>query len=137
MSHAGMDASEGAGARRARRLAAVVRQSIADEIAKMSDPSLREAIITGVDVGVDLDLATVYFFVRGGAGEISATEAAFERCAGRLRKAVAHNLQAKRVPKLRFRVDEGMVRGMSVEDRLGEIAGRPGSRVPERVEGGD
>lgn len=137
MSAAGMDESGAGGARRARRLAAVVRQAIANEISKMSDPSLQGVVITGVDVGVDLDLATVYFFVRGGEEELSAAEAAFERSAGRLRRSVARRLQARRVPKLRFRVDEGILRGMSVEDRLAEISGAKGYAVSEKGEAGE
>ncbi len=110
------------GARRARRLAAVLRQAIADEVARLSDPSLQDVAITGVDVGADLDLATVYFFARGGAAERSAAQEALERCSGRLRKSLSRRLDTRRVPNLRFRIDEGIVRGMAVDDRLAEIA---------------
>jgi len=108
--------------RRARRLAALLRQAISEELARMADPSLQDAVVTGVDVGVDLDLATVYFFVRGGADAVAAAQTALERSQGRLRTSLAHQVRMKRVPKLRFKVDEGIVRGISVEERLAEIA---------------
>jgi ribosome-binding factor A len=132
-----MEDPAGEGALRARRLAAVVRQAVADELSKMSDPSLKNAVVTGVDVGIDLDLATVYYFARGGGDEISAAQAALEKATGRLRQAVAKRLRAKRVPKLRFRLDEGIVRGMTIDDRLAEISRSTGSNVPERDEPGD
>lgn len=116
--------------RRARRLAAVVRQAISEELGRMSDPALQDVVVTGVDVGVDLDLATVYFFVRGGADALRTAQEALDRSQGRLRKSVARWLHTKRVPKLRFRVDEGIVRGMSVEDKLAEIA-TMGANSPE------
>ncbi len=122
MSEALMDIWEAGGPRRARRLAAAVRHAVAEEVAKLADPCLTDVVITGVDVGVDLDLATVYFYRRGGPDALATAEAALSRSAGRLRSAVGSHLRTRRVPRLRFRVDEGMTRGIAIEDRLAELA---------------
>lgn len=109
--------------RRARRLAVTIQRVLAAEISELSDPALEGVSVTGVDVGVDLDLATVHFYCMGTTPRLEEAQAALERATPRLRRALSAALRTKKVPRLRFKVDSGIKRGLEVERRLSEISG--------------
>jgi ribosome-binding factor A len=107
--------------RRAKRLASVIQQVLARQISELSDPALEGVFITAVEVGVDLDLATVYFYCSGEDQEFHEAAAALERAVPRFRRTLSASLHTKKVPRLRFKKDPGIESGLTVEKRLSEI----------------
>lgn len=113
------------------RLGELLREILADELARIDDDRLTFVTITGVEVDRDLAFADVYFStvdldhdVEAAAAEILA------RHRRRLQSAVGRQAHVRRVPALRFHPDEGMRAGARVEEILRSL--RPeGGEAPE------
>ncbi len=85
----------------------------------MHDPALEGHIITVPEVRMspDLKLATIYVMPLGGRG-IADVTAALERNKKFLRGEVAHRVNLKFAPDLRFRVDERFDEAERIEKLL-------------------
>jgi ribosome-binding factor A len=101
---------QGSGAsQRQLRVGELVRHAIADMLARgdVHDPVIEAHLITVPEVRMspDLRLATIYVMPMGGR---DATEvvAAFDRHKKYLRAEIAHRINLKFAPDIRFRVDE-------------------------------
>ncbi len=105
---------------RLERVGELVREVLADEIPKLTDPGLGFVSITGVRISADLRHAVVYFSVLDRADE-EATAAALGRARSRLQRALGTNLTMKRTPVLRFEADRGIVDGENIDAILREI----------------
>ncbi len=133
------------------RVNEVVREVIADELERLSDPRLGLVTVTGVDVSADLRHATVYYSAldsgreqpkrsrrRGaqpvGAREVDATPteeaqaefkkqtgAALRSAAPHLRTALGRQVRLKYVPELHFREDPAIEQGQRVEAIIREL----------------
>jgi len=115
---------------RTARVNEVVREVLADEIEKLSDPRLGLVTITGVDVSADLQHASVYYSAlgqpgsrRGGAtvptttdDTRAATQAALRSAASHLRAALGRQVRLKYVPELVFHEDPSIAQGERVEE---------------------
>ena len=97
------------GSQRQLRVGETVRHAVADILSQGSvhDPALEGHIITVPEVRMspDLKLATVYVMPLGGRDTKAVLEA-LERNKKFLRGEVAHRVNLKFAPALRFRVDE-------------------------------
>jgi len=97
------------GSQRQLRVGELVRHAIAEMLTRgdIPDPVIEGHLITIPEVRMtaDLRLATVYVMPLGGrdAGDVMA---AFERHKKLLRTEVAHRINLKFAPDIRFRVDE-------------------------------
>jgi ribosome-binding factor A len=119
-------------ARRYERIARVnevVREVLAEELERLSDPRVGFVTVTGVEVTPDLRQATVYYSalapVRGDADAVA--EAAKETAAG-LRAATPHlqaeigrQVRMKYTPHLVFREDPAMRTGERVDEILRQL----------------
>jgi ribosome-binding factor A len=135
---------------RSARVNEVVRETIADEVERLSDPRLGLVTITGVDVSPDLRQATVYYSAletasggrgrgpraqrdqRGddGAREVdsareaeqrAATRAALESAAPHLRAELGRQVRMKYTPELTFREDPAVAQGTRIEEIIREL----------------
>jgi ribosome-binding factor A len=139
------------------RVNEVVREVVADELERLSDPRLGLVTVTGVEVSNDLRHATVYYSAldagreqpkrsrRRGAppsaepdadatvadaqAEFKAqTRAALRSAAPHLRTALGRQVRLKYVPELTFREDPAIEQGERVEAIIREIHSQEGQR---------
>ena len=120
---------------RTARVNEVVREVLADEIERLSDPRLGFVTVTGVEVTPDLRQATVYFSaLRPPTDQRAATEATLdtpadaEETAAALQSAAAHlqsvigrQVRMKYTPHLVFREDPAMRTGERVDEILRQL----------------
>src|SRR4051812_46348508 len=109
------------GSQRQLRVAETVRHAIADILAQGSvhDPDLEGHIVTVPEVRMspDLKLATVYVMPLGGK-DTDVVIAALARNKRFLRGAVAHRVNLKFAPDLRFRIDDRFDEAERIEKLL-------------------
>lgn len=101
-----------------RRVNELLREVIADEVAKLKDPGLGFVTITGVDTAPDLRTARVYYTVLGEDEQREETQAALERATSRIRAATGEQVRLKYLPTLDFEYDESVERGLRMEELL-------------------
>lgn len=106
---------------RARRVGELVRHALADMFTRgeVHDPVIETHMITVPEVRMspDLRLATVYVMPLGGKDE-GEVLAALERSKRFLRGEVAHRVNLKFAPELRFRIDERFDEATRIEKLL-------------------
>jgi ribosome-binding factor A len=119
-SHHKRDSAPG-GSQRQLRVGEIVRHAVADILAQggVHDPELEGHIITVPEVRMspDLKLATVYVMPLGGK-DTEKVIAALARNKKFLRGEVAHRVNLKFAPDLRFRVDERFDEAERIEKLL-------------------
>ena len=111
---------------RTARVNEVVREVLADELERLSDPRLGFVTVTGVEVTPDLRQATVYYSALAPAGaDPEARAEASEETAEALRSATAHlqaeigrQVRMKYTPHLLFREDPAIRTGERVDEIL-------------------
>jgi ribosome-binding factor A len=116
-----------------RRANETLREVIADEVTRLTDPGLGFVTITGVDTAPDLRSARVYYSVLGDDEQAEETARALGRAASHLRAAVGRRVRLKYTPELRFERDSGIEQGMKIDRLLAEIR----AEDPAPGEGGD
>ena len=103
------DPAPGGGSQRQLRVGELVRHALAEMLTRgdVHDPVLESHLITIPEVRMtaDLRLATVYVMPMGGRDARDVMDA-FERNKKHLRAEVAHHINLKFAPDLRFRIDE-------------------------------
>ena len=123
------------------RLGELLREILADELARIDDDRLTFVTITGVEVDRDLAFADVYFSTVDLDVEVEAAAAeTLARHRRRLQSAVGRQAHVRRVPALRFHPDEGMRAGARVEEILRSLrpeAGEAPEPSPDVPAGGD
>jgi ribosome-binding factor A len=115
------------------RVNEVVREVLADELERLSDPRLGMVTVTDVEVSSDLRHATVYYSAlatgaaRGvevtspGVGEHDDTRAALRSAAPHLRTALGRQVRLKYLPALDFREDPAVAQGARIEQIIRSI----------------
>ena len=106
------------GGPRMRRVNELLREVIADEVARLKDPGLGFVTITGVDTTPDLRAARVYYTVLGEPEQREETQAALRRATSRIRAATGDQVRLKYLPTLEFEYDEAIERGLRMEQLL-------------------
>jgi len=103
------------------RVGELVRHAIAEMLTRgdVHDPVIEAHMITIPEVAVtaDLRLATVYVMPMGGK-DADAVVAAFERHKKYLRAEIAHRINLKFAPDLRFRVDDRFAEAERIDKLL-------------------
>jgi ribosome-binding factor A len=103
------DTAPGGGSQRQLRVGELVRHALADMLTRgdVHDPVLESHMITIPEVRMspDLRLATIYVMPLGGR-DAQAVIGAFERHRKFLRGEIAHRVNLKFAPDIRFRIDE-------------------------------
>ena len=98
------------------RVNEVVRETLADELERLSDPRLTMVTITGVDVSPDLRHATVWYAALGRHDD--ELEAGLRAAAPHLRGELGRQVRLKYLPRLHFREDPAIETGQRVEEIL-------------------
>ncbi len=86
------------------------------------DPRLSGVTITGVEVSQDLMHANVYYTHIGNLDETEEVQQALEKAAGYLRSELAQRTRLRRVPELRFKFDDTLIRARRIDELLEQIA---------------
>jgi ribosome-binding factor A len=115
------DSGTPGGSQRQLRVGELVRHAIAEMLTRgdIHDPVIEGHMITVPEVKVtaDLRLATVYVMPMGGK-DADAVVAAFERHKKFLRAEIAHRINLKFAPDIRFRVDDRFAEAERIEKLL-------------------
>jgi ribosome-binding factor A len=98
------------------RVNEVVREVIADELERCSDPRLTMVTVTGVNVSPDLRHATVFYAALGRHDDD--IPAALRAAAPHLRGVLGEQVRLKYLPRLQFREDPAIEHGQRVEEIL-------------------
>jgi ribosome-binding factor A len=129
----GRDSGSGP-SQRALRAGEVIRHAIADILSRgeVHDPVIQGHVITVPEVHMspDLKLATIYVMPLGGR-DVKAVLAALERNKRYLRGEIAHRVNLKFAPDIRFRLDERFDEAARIEKLLHT------PRVQRDLKGGD
>jgi ribosome-binding factor A len=114
------DAAPG-GSQRQLRVGELVRHALAEMLTRgeVHDPVIEKHLVTVPEVRMtaDLRLATVYIMPLGGR-DAEEVVAAFERHKKFLRAELAHRINLKFAPDIRFRVDERFAEADRIEKLL-------------------
>ena len=94
-----------------RELASIIFSEVHNELIKFVS-------ITKVALNKDMSVALVWYTVLGNDGEIEATKKAIEQAKGFLRSELAHRLDLRKTPELRFKYDESLEYGKRIEELL-------------------
>jgi ribosome-binding factor A len=124
----------------------MITRDLAEILQKeITDPRLALVSVTGVDVAQDFSIAKVFISAIGDEQEKMAALKALQGAAGFLRGRLGHMLDLRTVPKLAFRYDVGVERGVRMFELLrdeernfavsSEDEGKPeGDALPELTE---
>ena len=130
------DPAPGGGSQRQLRVGELVRHALAEMLTRgdVHDPVLESHMITIPEVRMtaDLRLATVYVMPMGGR-DARAVMDAFERNKKHLRAEIAHRINLKFAPDLRFRIDERFEEA----DRIDKLLRSPAVKRDLEDEGED
>lgn len=94
-----------------RELASIIFTEVHNELIKFVS-------ITKVSLNKDMSVALVWYTVLGNEGEIEATKKALEQAKGFLRSELAHRLDLRKTPELRFKYDESLAYGNHISEVL-------------------
>jgi ribosome-binding factor A len=109
---------------RKHRVAAEIQRLLNELLlAEVKDPRLSNARVSDVEVTGDLSLATVHFNTLGLDDDPAPIKEGFEQARGFFRSRVAHSLQLRRVPELRFRHDTSARRAVEVSQLIDDARG--------------
>ena len=92
-----------------RELASIIFTEVHNELIKFVS-------ITKVALNKDMSVAMVWYTVLGNDGEIEATKKALEQAKGFLRSELAHRLDLRKTPELRFKYDESLTYGNHISE---------------------
>jgi len=99
---------------------ALVKEILAQIVAyELKDPRVRSAVLTGVQMGDDLRLATVMF--QSTDGSTAEVQAGLESAKGFLRRELGERMKIKFVPDLRFKLDTSLDALERIEEILKTI----------------
>ena len=104
---------------RTARINEVVREALAMELERMSDPRLAMVTVTGVDVTRDLRHAKVYYAALGRHDD--EIEVALRKATPHLRGELGRQVRMKYLPELEFVLDPAIEHGQRVEEILRSI----------------
>ena len=127
---------------RSRRIEDQIQRILSDVIrTDVRDPRLANVIITGVRVSRDLSVAWVYYSLLQVDGDPVSLDQAFGSAMGFLRSRLAKDLTVRRVPELRFELDQTQTHAREIDRLIADVrqkdaAAGPGAREePDESEG--
>lgn len=125
---------------RMQRVEETLRRGVADALlfGNFNDPRLQGAnvSVTGVKVDTELTLARVFVDVLSEGRDRATVLAGLRSAAGAIRRELQGRVQLRRIPDLRFEVDESIARGHRIESILIDLKSEAGrAPKPEPGEG--
>lgn len=105
------------------RLAGEIKRDLTDIFAhEIRDPHIDSMVsVTDVEVSNDLSYARIYVSKLGSDKEREAMLAALKKANGYIRSLLAQRLKIRKVPELRFSLDNSLEYGAKIEKILGEL----------------
>ncbi len=97
-----------------RELATILFESAHNE-------KLKFVSITKVSLTKDLSIATIYYTILGNLGEIEATKKELENAKGYLRSELAHRIDLRKTPDLKFKYDSSLEYGNHISEILDNL----------------
>lgn len=97
-----------------RELASILFESAHNE-------KLKYVSVTKVSLTKDLSIATIYYTILGNKGEIEATKKELENARGYLRTELAHRMDLRKTPELKFKYDESLAYGNHISEILNNL----------------
>lgn len=97
-----------------RELASILFNDVKNE-------KLKFVSVTKVQVTKDLSIATIWYTVFGNEGEVEATKKELVDAKGYLRSELAHRLDLRKTPELKFKFDESLAYGNKISKILEEL----------------
>lgn len=107
---------------RMRKVNELMREVIAEEVARLKDPRLGFVTVTDVRTSPDLRRATVYFSVLD-PDDADGTAAALASSHHRIQRAIASQAHLKYTPVLEFALDDALERGLRINKLLHDLEG--------------
>lgn len=106
---------------RMRKVNSVIREVLADEIERLTDPRLEMVSVTAVDTSPDLRTAVVFISTLNLEHGPDAVEA-LTRAGSRLQSALGRQVRIKYTPHLTFVLDSAVVHGERIDALLRDLA---------------
>ena len=104
------------------RVAGLVQEALSDVLKKsIHDPRLKSVVITGVKMSADLKLAKIYFIVSDRISSRQEAAAGFQKAAAFIKYSLAHEINLRYMPDLKFYYDESIDYGFHIESILKKI----------------
>lgn len=126
---------------RSRRIEDQIQRVLSDVIrSDLRDPRFDGVFITAVRVSRDLSVAWVYYSVlTAGDTDDAGLQEAFAKALGFLRSRLARELTVRRVPELRFELDDTTRRAAEMDDLIASARARDSddADTDEADDGGD
>lgn len=113
---------------RADRVGGLIQKVLSDILKKsIKDPRLRMTTITGVEVSRDLKHARIYFSISGNRQKKGAAIKGFNSAQGFIKRTLAHELDLKYMPDIKFFYDESLDYGARIDALIESIKSENGS----------
>ncbi|WP_414056107.1 30S ribosome-binding factor RbfA [Macrococcus equi] len=107
---------------RSERVGQQMKKEISEIInQKIKNPNVGFVTVTEVEVTGDLSLATVYVTVLGEERDRKKSLEALEKSKGFIKSEIAHRMDLRIVPDLKFTYDESIDYGNKIERMLAEL----------------
>ncbi len=119
---------------RMRKVNELVREVVADAVVDLKDPRIGFLTITGAETSPDLRYAIVYYSVLGTDEEKAGTADALASASARIQSQLGRQTKLRYTPKLEFRVDPAIDRGMRVSELLSELSASEASGLVDEEE---
>ena len=104
---------------RADRVGGLVQKVLSNILKKnIKDPRLKMATITSVKVSRDLKQARIYFITSSGIQKKDDTIEGFNSAHGFIKRTLAHELDLKYMPHLKFFYDESIEYGAHIDELI-------------------
>ena len=113
---------------RADRVGGLIQKVLSNILNKnIRDPRLKMATITSVKVSRDLKQARIYFTASGGIQKKGDTIEGFNSAHGFIKRTLAHELELKYMPHLKFFYDESIEYGAHIDELIESTKSENGS----------
>jgi len=124
---------------RSDRVAAAIREEVANFLAEgVKDPRVTALVtVTGVEMTRDLRHAKIFVSIMGEDSQRASTIEGLTSVQGFLRSRLARSLSLRVAPEVQFVMDESVARAARIETLLNQIRTTPGSENAGDSAGGD
>ena len=113
---------------RADRVGGLIQKVLSNILKKsIRDPRLKMTTITGVKVSRNLKQARIYFTISGGSQKKGAAIKGFNSAHGFIKRTLAHELDLKYMPDIKFFYDESLDYGTHIDELIESIKSENGS----------
>ncbi len=107
---------------RMRRVNEAIKQIVSETIPTLKDPRIGFVTVTGVETTSDLDQATVWLSIYGPERERQGALDALEGASGLFQGRINRELHIRKTPKLVFKYDAAVERGVRMTQLIDELA---------------